>query len=163
MEDFVRIIRASNGDIFHVTLSCDSIPLGEETACLLSDVKMVGIDLKRLKGVTQAGQDILAAIENVIADFFLQHEDVIIIYFCDFLNPIPYSRKTEISAQKYRSDLFRLMFKRYMQHHQHSGIHLSVVTVEGTDESFYIHLIYRQKHASLIPIISQDIVEGYGK
>ena len=34
-----------------------------------------------------------------------KRKDVMIFYYCDFINPIPRARKTEISPQEYRSNI----------------------------------------------------------
>ena len=47
---------------------------------------MVGIDLRRLVGSSPTGHDILSAIEKVIADFFQEYDNVMIFYYCDFIN-----------------------------------------------------------------------------
>lgn len=43
------------------------------------------------------------------------------------------------------------------------GNHLSVITAKGIDDTYFFHLIYREEHAPLAPIISKDIKEGYSK
>lgn len=163
MEDYVKLLSSSNGDVCHITLAEDTTLFSEATIQALGDVKLIGVDLRRLEGVSPVGHDMLAGIENVIALFFTERKDVMIFYYCDFINPIPRARKTEISPQEYRSNLFKLMFERYMNQHNMSGIHLSVITAKGIEETFYFHVIYRDEHASLIPIISQDIKEGFDK
>ena len=65
--------------------------------------------------------------------------------------------------QEYRSNLFRLMFERYVSMHDIDDVHLSVITAKGIDDTYYFHLIYRECHAHLAPVISQDIKEGYSK
>jgi hypothetical protein len=162
MEDFVRLLTNKKGDIYHLTLSDDTVLFSEKTKQMTEGVNMVGIDLRRLHGSAPTGHEVLAAIEKVIADYFLTHDDVMIFYYCDFINPIPHTHK-DIPPQQYRSDLFRLMFERYVRQHDINGVHLSVITVKGIDDTFYFHLIYRDIHASLAPIISKDIEEGYSK
>ena len=93
MEDFVRIFRSPKGDIYHITLSEDNNILSSNAIDALKDVALVGIDLRRLEGKHATGHDVLAAIEQTIANFFLQSEDVIICYYCDFINPIPRTTK----------------------------------------------------------------------
>ena len=106
MEDFVRIFRSPQGDIYHITLSEDNNILSSDAIDALKDVTLIGIDLRRLEGKHATGHDVLAAIEQTIADFFLQSEDVIICYYCDFINPIPRTTKNTMPPQEYRSRLF---------------------------------------------------------
>jgi hypothetical protein len=79
------------------------------------------------------------------------------------INPIPHTSKKKMSPQEYRSNLFKRMFERYLSHHDVDDVHLSVITAKGIDETFFFHLIYREEHAPLAPIISKDIKEGYSK
>ena len=162
MEDYVRIISTQEGDIYHITLSDDTVLFSKEMLCQLKEIRLVGIDLRRLRGSLTTGHDTLAAIEKVIADYFLEHEDVMIFYYCDFINPIPHTKKN-LPPQQYRSDLFRLMFERYVRQKEINGVHLSVITVSGIEETFYFHLIYRDRHAMYAPLIGQDIEAGYSK
>ncbi len=162
MEDYVRIISTHEGDIYHLTLSDDTTLFSKETLCQLTGIRMVGVDLRRLRGSSTTSHDTMAAISKIIADYFMENEDVMIFYYCDFINPIPRTKKN-LPPQQYRSDLFRLMFERYVGQNGINGVHLSVITVDGTEETFYFHLIYRDRHAMFAPIISQDIEEGYSK
>ena len=115
--------------------------------------------MRRLIGTAPTSIEMLTSIENVIADYFLNHNDVMIFYYCDFINPIPHTYKKDMPPQEYRSNLFRLMFERYVSSHNVDNVHLSVITIQGTEETFYFHLIYRECHAHLAPIISQDITK----
>ena len=163
MEDFVRLLSTDEGDIYHITLSEDTILFSQDTLKIINGVKVVGIDLRRLVGSSPTGHDMLAAIEKVIADFFMEYDNVMIFYYCDFLNPIPHTKKTSMPPQEYRSNLFRLMFERYVSLHDIDDVHLSVITAQGIDDTYFFHLIYRECHAHLAPVISQDIKEGYSK
>jgi hypothetical protein len=163
MEDFVRLLSTDEGDIYHITLSEDTILFSQDTLKIINGVKVVGIDLRRLVGSSPTGHDMLAAIEKVIADFFMEYDNVMIFYYCDFLNPIPHTKKTSMPPQEYRSNLFRLMFERYVSLHDIDDVHLSVITAKGIDDTYFFHLIYRECHAHLAPVISQDIKEGYSK
>ena len=163
MEDFVRLLSTDEGDVYHITLSEDTILFSQDTLKIINGVKVVGIDLRRLVGSSPTGHEMLAAIEKVIADFFLEYDNLMIFYYCDFLNPIPHTKKTSMPPQEYRSNLFRLMFERYVSLHDIDDVHLSVITAKGIDDTYYFHLIYRECHAHLAPVISQDIKEGYSK
>lgn len=163
MEDFVRLLSTDEGDVYHITLSEDTVLFSQDTLKIISGVKVIGIDLRRLVGSSPTGHDMLAAIEKVIADFFQEYDNVMIFYYCDFINPIPHTKKTSMPPQEYRSNLFRLMFERYVSLHEIDDVHLSVITAKGIDDTYYFHLIYRECHAHLAPVISQDIKEGYSK
>ena len=163
MEDFVRLLSTNEGDIYHITLSEDTVLFSEETIKVIGGVKVVGIDLRRLAGNLPTGHDVLAAIEKIVADFFQENKNVVLFYYCYFINPIPHTNKTSMSPQEYRSNLFKLMFERYVNKHDIDDVHLSVITAKGIDETFYFHLIFRERHAYLAPVISQDIKEGYSK
>jgi len=162
MEDFVKLLSSCNGDVIHITLSEDNMIFSTDTIRQMGDVKLVGVDLRRLAGTQPVGHDMLGAIGMIIADYFLMHSDVMVFYYCDFINPIPHTHK-DIPCQEYRSNLFKLMFERYVRQHDINDVHLSVITAQGIEETFYFHLIYRDEHAFLVSVISQDIREGYDK
>lgn len=69
MEDFVRIFKSSEGDVYHITLSEDSRVLSENVRKALGGVHVAGIDLRRLEGTHVTGQDVLRALANAIAEF----------------------------------------------------------------------------------------------
>ena len=163
MEDFVRLLSTDEGDVYHITLSEDTVLFSQETLKIINGVRVVGIDLRRLVGISPNGHEVLAAIEKVIADYFQDYDNVMLFYYCDFINPIPHTNKTSMPPQEYRSNLFKLMFERYVSLHDIDDVHLSVITAKGIDDTFYFHLIYRERHAHLASVISQDIKEGYSK
>lgn len=159
----MRLLSTDEGDVYHITLSEDTVLFSQDTLKIINGVKVIGIDLRRLVGNSPTGHDMLAAIEKVIADFFLEYDNVMIFYYCDFINPIPHTKKTSMPPQEYRSNLFRLMFERYVSLHDIDDVHLSVITAKGIDDNYFFHLIYRECHAHLAPVISKDIKEGYSK
>ena len=163
MEDFVRVFRSSEGDIYHITLSEHTGVLSDNVIKSLSGIKVVDIELRRISGNHVTGHDVLVAIEDTIAESFLQRNDVIICYYCDFINPIPYTLKNTMPVQEYRSRLFERMFQRYTQQHRINDIRLSVVEINGSVEKYYFHVIYREAHSLLATLIGQDLKEGFDK
>jgi hypothetical protein len=75
MEDFVRIFQTSTGDVYHITLSEGHSVPSAEAIDALKDVSIVGIELRRLAGRNATGQEVLAAIESTIAEYFVSHEN----------------------------------------------------------------------------------------
>ena len=130
MKDFVRLFRSSTGDVYHTALSEDHSVLSSEAIDAMHDVNVVGIELRRLAGKNTTGQEVLAVIESTIAEFFAEHENVIICYYCDFINPIPNTKKNKMPPQEYRSKLFDVMFQRYVKLHGIGDVRLSVVEVK---------------------------------
>ena len=163
MENFVRIFKSSENDIYHITLSEDNSLLSATALDSLDKVKLVGIELRRLSGNHVTGQEVLVAIENTIADFFIQNPNVIICYYCDFINPIPRTTKNTMPPQEYRSRLFEKMFQRYTRHRSISDVRLSVVEINGINEKYYFHVIYRESHSLLATLIGHDLKEGFSK
>ncbi|MBR5918606.1 MAG: hypothetical protein IKZ83_01720 [Prevotella sp.] len=163
MEDFVRIFESPDGDVYHITLSEDNGVLSAGLLETLGETYVVGIDLRRLSGKHVTGQEVLSALSNTIAEFFLQNEDVIICYYCDFLNSIPNTTKNTMPPQEYRSRLFEKMFQRYVRQNEINSVRLSVVEVNGIDEKYYFHVIYRESHSMLASMIGSDLKEGFGK
>ena len=102
MEPFVRIFRSSTGDVYHITLSEEHGVLSSEVINTQNDVNIVGVELRRLAGNNATGQEVLSAIENTIAEFFIEHENAIICYYCDFINPIPHRSEEHTSELQSR-------------------------------------------------------------
>ena len=163
MEDLVRIFRSSTGDVYHISLSEDHNILSSEAIDSLGDVNVVGIELRRLAGCNATGREVLAAIESTIADFFAEHDNVIICYYCDFINPIPHTSKNSMPPQEYRSRLFDKMFQRYSLQHGLTDVRLSVVEINGINEKYYFHVIYRDSQSLLASMIGRDLKEGFDK
>lgn len=163
MEDFVRIFKSPEGDVYHITLSEDNGVLSAEVLAALGEVHVAGIDLRRLYGKHVTSQGVLSALANVIADYFLKNENVIICYYCDFINSIPNTSKNTMPPQEYRSRLFEKMFQRYVNLHNLGNIRLSVVEINGINEKYYFHVIYRESHSVLASMIGSDLKEGFSK
>lgn len=163
MKDLVRIFKSPEGDVYHISLSEDNGLLSQEALETLGNVHVVGIELRRLAGKHTAGHEVLAALEETIAEVFLQHDDVIICYYCDFINSIPKTNKNKMPPQEYRSKLFDVMFQRYVKLHGISDVRLSVVEINGINEIYYFHVIYRESHSMLAALIGSDLKEGFGK
>ena len=163
MDDFVRIFESVAGDVYHITLSEYNGILSEGVVGILKDVKVVGIELRRLAGTNYTSQKALSALEKTVADFFLKRDDIIICYYCDFINPIPRSTKNAMPPQEYRSRLFKRMFQRYSKQHNINNVRLSVIEINGINEKYYFHVIYRESHSMLASMIGSDLKEGYDK
>ncbi len=144
MDDLVRIFKSPDGDVYHITLSEDKGVLSSDALDALKDITVVGIELRRLAGNHATGHDVLIAIEDIIAELFFQRDDVIICYYCDFINPIPHTKKNTVPPQEYRSMLFDRMFQRYTKQKDIKGVRLSVVEINGINEKYYFHVIYRE-------------------
>ena len=65
--------------------------------------------------------------------------------------------------QEYRSRLFERMFQRYVSQHKIENVRLSVVEINGINEKYYFHVIYREGHSMLASMIGSDLKEGFSK
>lgn len=65
--------------------------------------------------------------------------------------------------QEYRSRLVDKMFQRYCQQHRITDIQLSVVEINGVNEKYYFHVIYRKKHSLVASMIGGDLKDGFDK
>ena len=86
------------------------------------------------------------------------HRNVVISYFCDFINLLPATRKS-IPVQEYRSRLFSAMFKRYMSQQDKDDFCDDEIKINGVAETFYFHVIYRKEHQ----LYAEMIAEGHHK
>ena len=163
MEDFVRIFRSPTGDLYHIAICEELSVLSPEAIQTLKDIDLVGVELRRLKGENATGLEVLAAIENTIAECFIKNKKAIVCYYCDFVNPIPHTLKNSMPAQEYRSRLFAKMFQRYSQYHDMKDVRLSVIEINGINQKYYFHIIYRECHRILASMRGQDLKESCDK
>ena len=164
MKEITVGITTARGDEFRIRLSSSvGRYLSQETLLQLDGrVDLITIELERVEGNLPTGHAVLSQIEKVIADTFLRYPNTIICFICDFLSPIPATRKV-IPPQQYRSILFTRMFERYVSQHQIGNVMQSVLTIGGIGEDYYIHIIARSEHVKFLNLISEDIRTGYSK
>lgn len=163
MEDFVKTFTTPDGDVYEIALTEETRLLSSEMLNQLGNAVLASIDLRRLSGENVTKPRILVAIENAIAEFFLKNEDVIIFYYCDFVNKIPNTLKNTMPPQEYRSRLFEKLFQRYIRLHNIRNVRLSVIEINGINEKYYFYVIYRERHSMLAALIGSDLKEGYEK
>ena len=158
----VYTIRLGNGNEYKLQFSteeCGIIAPDILETIQKQGVEVVEIGLGRVKGDAVTSIRVLSKIASSIADMFLSHPNVIISFFCDFINFIPSmnKHKQRMTVQQYRSRLFSCLFERYSAQHNLDNVKNKVVTVEGVAESYYFHIIYRQEHEN----IAKMIIDGY--
>lgn len=132
----------------------------------------LGIEIReiivgRTKGDGTTSQKELHQISCWIADRFAENPNMILFYICDDMNPIP-SRNSKsfyshITVQEYRSKLFSRLFNSYISSHNISGVFNLPIRIDGEGCSYFIHIISRERHASVVDMISSDVLEGFGK
>lgn len=164
MKDIVVNISTAKGDEYNLRLSSSGGRyLSQEVFREIDgNIEILAVELERVKGNMPTGHMVLSQIEKVIADTFLQYPNTIVCFICDFLSPIPATRK-KIPAQQYRSLLFSRMFERYVSQHSIGSIMQSILTISGIGEDYYIHIIARSEHIKYLNMISEDIRTGYSK
>ena len=125
-------------------------------------IEVVEVGLGRINGSSVTNNKVLVQIEKCIADLMRRHQNVVLSFFCDFINYIPASKK-KIPVQEYRSRLFELMFNRYVSLHHIDYLCNKVVKIEGVAEDFYFHIIYRKEHLQYAEIIAEGHLKDFGK
>ena len=116
-------ISTSTGDEYRIQLvDVDISMLATEirNAIVRNDIDISEIVIDRIKGDDSTAQEILHAITGKIADLLANHDNLILYYSCDDMNPIP-SRNTKsanknLSVQEDRSRLFSHILNRNTQH-----------------------------------------------
>lgn len=163
-----EFFESTEGDIYSISLS------SENGGLIADDIRqdlesegifVVDIELNRIQGNNPTTTSVLAKTAEMIADFFLSHPNVIICYYCDFLSQLPYvsKKKKKMPVQEYRHHLFSNMFDRYLSHHHLENINLAILTIEGSTEAYYVHVIARSEHLTYISEISDGIQRDFGK
>lgn len=155
-------ISSNQGDQYRLSLSDDDgLNLSKEIADKYG-LRIINIELVRVKGKGIASSMTLHWIEQLTAETFWDYPDSLLMYYCDFLNPIPATKK-RMFPQEYRSRLFSLMFQRYVKHHDVVGVSEIVVRIEGVDEPYFIHFITRDEHVQLVYSIAAELKEAFEK
>lgn len=156
-------VETCNGGSYNIELSSfgNSFFSKEVTDAISQFVDVVNIDLTRAQEEESASLRTLSIITNRIAEFFLEHRNLVICYYCDFLGPIPHTNK-KMTCQAYRNQLFSLLFKRYIGKFNVTGVIDKVITIHGA-EDYFVHIIYRQTHEKHVQLLANSIHYGYDK
>lgn len=127
----------------------------------LHEIEIFDITLERVAGESQTPASVLFEISNFLAGFLLDNPSAILYFYCDDMHDIS-RRNTNISPQKFRSDLFSSMFNRYTR--QHNVPNITDTTIEiRADRDIYIHLIARTEHLPFVQKIQNSIQEMAAK
>ncbi len=126
-------------------------------------VEIVEVILDRELGKGLAGMALLDNISSVIANLFIENKNAILFFYCDDLNEIPRCRTRNISPQEYRSNLFSLMFERYVTKHGIQSVHDVTIRINAIDHCLFFHFISRDEHMDLIDEIKEDFAATYSK
>ena len=166
--NFIDFLSSVKGDIYQISLSSKNGGLIADDirqALIAEGIIVLDVELNRIEGLNPTTNAILAKIGEKIADVFLANPNVIICYFCDFLSTLPYTNKKhkELSVQEYRSILFSQMFERYVSQHHIENVSLAILTVEGVEANYYVHVIARNEHLHYISQINNGIQRDFGK
>lgn len=133
------------------------------------DISELIID--RISGEDTTEQDILHDITGWVANLFAENPNLIIYYSCDDMMPIPSrnenSENSELPVNEYRSRLFTHIFDTYMSSHQVVGVSNTPIRLDnyenGYGYSIFMHIIARDKHADIVEMLKNEIVEVSGK
>lgn len=55
------------------------------------------------------------------------------------------------------------MFQRYVSHHDIAGVSEVVVTIDGEEEPYFIHMIAREQHLSAVQKIGDQLRRDFEK
>lgn len=156
---------SESGDEYKLQFTTDrsGIIADEILDCINSEgIDVAEIGLGRVRGGNVTGTKILSLIEECIADFMQRHENVVLSFFCDFINFLPATKKN-MPVQEYRSKLFSLMFERYASQHNLVNFTNKVVEIDGVAEDFYFHVISRKEHMKYAEMIAEGHRRDFGK
>lgn len=155
-------ITSDSGDEYKLSLSQnDWLNLSGEIKNRFG-LDLISIELMRVSGKAITTSKTLATIEQLIADEFFNNPQAVLFYYCDFLNPIPATRKN-LPVQEYRSRLFSDMLQRYVSQHNIQAVSEVVTVVEGIDEPYYFHLICRDHHLTDVQQIASKLQADFSK
>ena len=166
--NYTDFLSSAKGDIYQISLSSKNGGLiADDVRQSLSTegIIVMDVELNRVQGLNPTTNAVLSKIGEKIANVFLANPNVIICYFCDFLSELPYTNKRHknLSVQEYRSILFSQMFDRYVSQHHLENVSLAVLTIEGVEETYYVHIVARSEHLRYISQINDGIQRDFGK
>lgn len=164
----VFVIQSESGDEYKLQITTDRSGLiaAELLDRLNSEgIEVVEIGLGRSKGSLPTKPRVLAQIEKIVAEVFLAHPNVVISFFCDFINAIPSmnKRKKGMTVQQYRSQLFSHMFDRFTCQNNLNNIYNRVVVIQGVAEPYYFHVIARKEHLKYADMIAEGHHRDFDK
>jgi hypothetical protein len=160
-----KYIETSNGDGFLISLMQlgDNYLSPEALSQLEQNVEVLMVELDRTHGTATIDNKVLSTITQVVADVFFESDNIIICFVCDFLSPIPTTKK-KIPCQEYRSRLFARMFERYASTHPlPCEMIQTVIAINGVEEKYYAHIIARREHSKYVQLIGNDIKSIFDK
>lgn len=152
-----------------IKLNILSDTLSQHLVDLHIDVSELIID--RISGDNTTEQDVLHDITGWVANIFADNPNLIIYYSCDDMMPIPSrnanSENSELPVNEYRSRLFTHIFNTYMSSHQVSGVTNTPIRLDnyenGYGYSIFMHIIARNKHAGVVDMLKNEIIDVSGK
>lgn len=153
---------SQNGDEYKLCLSTEGWPNLSSDVFSSFGLELISVELVRIKGDAVTSSSVLTSLESIIADCFFERHNAVLFYYCDFLNPIPSSRKT-MPPQEYRSRLFSLMFERYCSHHSIKDVSEVKVVINGLDCPYYFHLISRNSQLDSVRKIAFQLQTDFEK
>ena len=156
---------SETGDEYKLQFTTErsGIIAGDIMDCLGSEgIEVAEIGLGRVMGGNVTDTKMLSQIAECIADFMQRHQNVVLSFFCDFINFLPATKKN-IPVQEYRSRLFSLMFDRYVKQHHLNGFSNKVVVIEGVAEPYYFHIISRSEHSKYADMIAEGHHKDFDK
>jgi hypothetical protein len=127
-----------------------------------SGIEVVEVGLGRNKGLNVTSHLVLAQIEQCIAEVVLNHSNVMLVFFCDFISLLP-SMRRDVSVQEYRSRLFCRMFERYVSQHRIHEVCNKIFVVEGVAENYFFHVIAHKDLIGYADIVGNSIQKDFGK
>lgn len=162
MVDLKLDFSSPSGNSYSIRLSSyDDSYFSNDIYKQISDIEIVNIDLSRVKGNNITSVRELMRITEFISKVFLEKNNMVFCYYCDFMGPIPHTNKL-ITCQDYRNRLFKLLFKRYIKEHNIKDVSEKVITIHGA-EDYFVHIIFRQTHEKHVNLLASNIHEGYDK
>lgn len=153
-------------NVYEITLSSiDEEIIGPELKTALGNLEIVEVFLDRISGKNITDASMLARISEIIANMFVENDNIVFYFFCDDLNIIPNMRKSRrnIPVQEYRSRLFHNMFTQYCNHHNIKNYRDNIIHFMAFDRPYFLHLISQSIHDDRIEIIKDFIKDNYMK
>lgn len=161
MQDkFIDII-TEKGDKLIVSLCCN-YPFIKD--CLPEEYRfldIIEISIDRIDGENSINIKTFENIARTIIGELKEHPEVILYYFCNISSDIPNFRASRnISAQKYRNTLFRLLFLRYTKLLSDPWQDVEIEMQDpNSDMIFYIHILIRESQLAAVEPLTKEIAE----
>ena len=152
-------IRNNKGDLLRGALSCyDAEIISNFTFDPRAlSLAFYDVTLIREDGTGRVGYGVLNMVSESLAKFLMANQEAVLCFYCDDQTDVV-RRKSEITPQEYRSQLFSRMYDHYVTVHGIDWLINYKVTIEVGGQPRITHFICRREHSGAVTAIGDLLI-----